>query len=85
MPVNAFRDGDDHIIALTYSPGTGWVRNVLAAGGCMLVTRGREVRLTRPRVATDASRRWAPPLVRVVLLLIDAPQFPRLSRAAQGT
>src|SRR5690348_16112105 len=45
-PVNAFRDGDDDLIALTYGAQADWVRNVLAAGGCTLVTRGRAVRLT---------------------------------------
>ena len=79
-PVNAFRDGNDYIIALTYGPETDWVRNVRAAGGCEIVTRGRRVRLINPRLVTDPSRRWAPPPVRLVLGLIDAPQYLRLTR-----
>jgi hypothetical protein len=56
---------------------------VLVAGGCALVTGGREVWLTNPRIVTDATRRWAPLPVRVVLALIEAPQYLRLTRASQ--
>jgi deazaflavin-dependent oxidoreductase (nitroreductase family) len=84
-PVNAFRDGDDYLIALTYGAQADWVRNVLAAGGCALLTRGRAVRLTNPRIVTDASRHWAPLPVRVVLARIAAPQYLRLTRAAAET
>lgn len=80
-PVNAFRDGGDYLIALTYGASTDWVRNVLAAGGCEMVTYGRQVRLTHPRIVTETSRRWAPPPVRVILTLIGAPQYLRLTRA----
>jgi deazaflavin-dependent oxidoreductase (nitroreductase family) len=80
-PVNAFRDGDDWLIALTYGAETDWVRNVQAAGGCELIARGRQIRLTNPRIATDDTRRWAPLPVRVVLTLIGVPQYLRLTRA----
>jgi deazaflavin-dependent oxidoreductase (nitroreductase family) len=66
-PVLVFQRGDRYIIALTYGPETDWVRNVLAAGGCTLETRGRTVRLTRPRLFHDDDRRLMPPLVRQVL------------------
>ncbi len=79
-PVNAFRDGNDYLIALTYGAETDWVRNVLAAGGCALLTRGREVRLASPRIVMDATRRWAPLPVRLVLTLVNAPQYLRLTQ-----
>lgn len=79
-PINAFRDGDDYIVALTYGAETDWVRNVLAAGSCTLVTRGRQIPLANPRIITDPSKRWAPLPVRLVLGLIDAPQYMRLTR-----
>ena len=44
-PVNVFPTQDGYRFALTYGPDTDWVRNVLAAGGCELETRGRVVRL----------------------------------------
>ncbi len=77
-PVNAFRDGDDYVIALTYGPQADWVRNVLAAGGCELVTRGQHVSLTNPRLFTDTSRQWAPQPVRFFLGGIA--QYLRLTR-----
>jgi deazaflavin-dependent oxidoreductase (nitroreductase family) len=49
-PVNMFRDGDEYVIALTYGRDSQWVKNVLAAGEFDVVTRGRRVRLTQPRV-----------------------------------
>lgn len=80
-PVNAFHDGGDYIIALTYGADADWVKNVLAADGCELTTRGQRVKLIQPRIITDPARRWAPLPVRIVLGLIHAPQYMRLTRA----
>ena len=74
-PVNAFRTPNGYRIALTYGAGSDWVRNVLAAGGCELIARGRRVRLVAPQLGTDPQRRWAPPLVRQVLGIIQATQY----------
>ena len=38
-PVNVFRPPGGFLIALTYGRDSGWVKNVLAAGGCQLETR----------------------------------------------
>jgi deazaflavin-dependent oxidoreductase (nitroreductase family) len=70
IPINVFRDGNDYILALTYGADTDWVKNVLAAGGCEIVTRGQRIQLTNPRITTDTERRWAPPLVRPLLRLV---------------
>jgi deazaflavin-dependent oxidoreductase (nitroreductase family) len=78
-PVNAFRTGDGYIIALTYGTQSDWVKNVLAAGWCELQTRRRRARLFDPHIVTDESKRWAPLPVRIVLSLIHAPQYMRLS------
>ena len=78
-PVNAFRTDDGYIIALTYGPESDWVKNVLAAGSCELQTRGRWVHLSDPRIETDRSKGWAPLPVKLVLDLINAPQYLRLS------
>ena len=40
-PVNAFGIDDGFVIALTYGPDRDWVKNVLAAGRCGLIVRGR--------------------------------------------
>ena len=80
-PINVFRDGREYVIALTYGAGTDWVHNVQAAGGCDVVTRGRQIHLVNPRIVTDTARRWAPLPVRLILRLVGVPQDMRLMRA----
>jgi deazaflavin-dependent oxidoreductase (nitroreductase family) len=70
-PVNVFPAGDGYVIALTYGPGTDWVKNVLAAGGCELRTRGRTARLISPRVFHDESRHDIRPAERQVLRVLE--------------
>ena len=77
-PINAFRRGDAYVFALTYGADVEWVKNVLAAGGCTLRTRGRRVRLVEPELFVDPSRRLMPPVVRIVLQLDRATQFLRM-------
>jgi len=50
-PINVFRASNGFIIALTYSSQSEWVKNVLAAGGCELRTRGKKYQLSAPKVA----------------------------------
>ena len=71
-PVNVFRENGVFRIALTYGRESGWVRNVLAAGGCQLETRGAIYQLAAPQVVRDPTRRRFPLVVRVVLGLINA-------------
>jgi deazaflavin-dependent oxidoreductase (nitroreductase family) len=78
-PVNAFRTDSEYIIALTYGAESDWVKNVLAAGWCELQTRGRRVRVFDPRINTDRSKGWAPLPVKLILGLINAPQYMKLS------
>jgi deazaflavin-dependent oxidoreductase (nitroreductase family) len=65
-PVNVFRRPGGYVIALTYGPDADWVRNVLASGGCTLETRGRTLRLTRPRLFHDERRRAVPAPLRLI-------------------
>lgn len=74
IPVNVFRRDDGYLFALTYGE-TEWLRNVLAAGGCELETRGSRYRLVDPVVYTDDERRDVPGPVRVILGLVDVDQF----------
>lgn len=83
-PVNAFRTATGYRVALTYGAGSDWVRNVLAAGGCDLLVRGRRVHATDPGLGADPTRRWAPPVVRQVLGWIDAAQYLDLTLPAGG-
>jgi len=50
-PINGFRVRNGFIIALTYGSESEWVKNVLAAGGCELKTRGKEYQLFAPKSA----------------------------------
>ena len=77
-PVNVFKRQDGFVIALTYGTESDWVRNVLAAGGCELTTRGRHYRLESPEIFHDESRSSASALARPILRLIDAADFLRL-------
>jgi hypothetical protein len=45
------------LVNLPYGPGTNWVRNVLAAGGCTVVWRGRELPCDRPELLGPAQAR----------------------------
>src|SRR4030081_2516105 len=59
-PVNVFRAPEGFLIALTYGRESEWVRNVLAAGGCELETRGVRYRLSAPTIDHDATPRRVP-------------------------
>jgi deazaflavin-dependent oxidoreductase (nitroreductase family) len=74
-PVNLFRSGDSYVIALTYGSDTQWVRNVLAAGGCRVLIRGREIALTDPRIVRDPRRGPVPAPVRPLLAAIGVDEF----------
>ncbi|HEX9065964.1 MAG TPA: nitroreductase family deazaflavin-dependent oxidoreductase [Streptosporangiaceae bacterium] len=74
-PVNVFADGREYVLALTYGPDTDWVKNVLAAGGCELRTRGQTVRLGSPRLFHDESRARIRPVERQVLRALHVADF----------
>ncbi len=84
-PVNVFRRGDRFTIALTYGLNADWVRNVLAEGGCVLETRGRTLRLSRPQLFHDESRHAVPPPVSLVLGLVNVSDFLRLTMDNEGS
>jgi deazaflavin-dependent oxidoreductase (nitroreductase family) len=79
-PVNVFRASNDFIIALTYSSQSEWVKNVLAAGGCELKTRGKKYQLSAPRVVRDTTRRRFPFPVRTVFRVVGADEYIELAR-----
>lgn len=78
-PVNVFRAPEGFLIALTYGRESEWVKNVLAAGGCELETRGVRYQLNAPTIVHDPTRRRFPLPVRIVLRLIGATDFMQLS------
>lgn len=74
-PVKLFRRGEDIVITLPYGPGSDWVKNVLAAGGCEITTRGRRIKVADPMVFTDDGSTKMPALTRRILSRVDATQF----------
>ena len=81
-PVNVFPATGGYLLALTYGPDADWVKNVLAAGGCELRTRGRAIRVTAPRLFHDEARREIRPLERQVLRVIGVADFLSVKTAA---
>ncbi|MDQ0382306.1 nitroreductase family deazaflavin-dependent oxidoreductase [Amycolatopsis thermophila] len=81
-PVNVFRTPGGFVVALTYGPDADWVRNVLAADGCEIETRGRVVKATRPRLVHDERRSGMPPGVRQILSVIGVTDFLALDRVS---
>jgi deazaflavin-dependent oxidoreductase (nitroreductase family) len=78
-PVNVFREPEGFLIALTHGRDSGWVSNVLAAGGCQLETRCVTYQLCAPIIVHDRTRRRFSLFVRIVLRLIEANDFMQLS------
>src|SRR5437016_4889412 len=78
-PINVFRASNGFIIAITYSSQSEWVKNVLAAGGCELKTRGKKYQLSAPNVVHDPTRRRFPIPVRVVLGIVGADEYMELA------
>ena len=81
-PVNVFpRPGGRYVVALTYGPDTDWCKNVVAAGGCELVSGGRMIALTSPRLFHDKSRREIRVVERAILGLLEVNDFLELKTA----
>ena|SRR5438552_1943962 len=78
-PINVFRASNGFVIALTYSSQSEWVKNVLAAGGCELKTRGKKYQLSSPKVVPDTTRGRFPFPVRIVLTVVGADEYMELS------
>ncbi len=74
-PVAVFRRGDEIAFALVYGAETDWVRNVRAAGGATVRTRGRDLRFTHPRLVHDPDRTRAPAPVRLALAALGVEDF----------
>jgi deazaflavin-dependent oxidoreductase (nitroreductase family) len=79
-PVNAFGTATGYVIALTYGADSDWTRNVLAAGGCTLLTRGRAVALTDPRVVRGDGHAAIPAPIRAFLRRATVTEFLELTR-----
>ena len=52
-PVTAFVKGDMVSVRLPYGTDRDWVRNLIAAGGGVVVRRGRKLAVTDPQVSKE--------------------------------
>jgi deazaflavin-dependent oxidoreductase (nitroreductase family) len=80
-PLNVFPDDGGFVVALTYGRGTEWAGNIMAAGGCELIHRGRRIRLTSPHLLEGSPPPSIPGPARAVLRAIGVRTFLRLDRA----
>jgi deazaflavin-dependent oxidoreductase (nitroreductase family) len=77
-PMNVFKRDNTYVFALTYGSEVQWVKNVQAAGGCEIRTRGRDIRLVEPEIYVDPTRHLMPLPVRIILGLNDVSEFMRM-------
>jgi deazaflavin-dependent oxidoreductase (nitroreductase family) len=84
-PVNVFRNGDEFRIALTYGRGSDWVRNVMAASGARLLTRGRNYRVEDPRIIRDENPEYVPSPMQPMLRMLRVTDFLAVRIVAEGT
>jgi deazaflavin-dependent oxidoreductase (nitroreductase family) len=74
-PVCAFQTARGYAIALIYGPESDWPKNVLAAGGCTLLTRGAAVPLTAPRRVHTGRHPSIPAPARAVLRMLGVRDY----------
>jgi deazaflavin-dependent oxidoreductase (nitroreductase family) len=79
-PVMVFAAPDGYTVALIYGAESQWVKNVIAARGCDLQTRGRLEHLAVDMVFHDESRALIPWLPRTFIALLRVADFLRLTR-----
>jgi deazaflavin-dependent oxidoreductase (nitroreductase family) len=71
------------LIGLPWGASTNWAQNVLAAGGATLVWRGREIKVTNPRLAAaEVAVEQARPLFRPILRGGRFPAFLQVDRSS---
>jgi deazaflavin-dependent oxidoreductase (nitroreductase family) len=83
-PMNAFRDGERWVFALTYGSDVQWVKNVVVAGEAVLEVRRQRIRLVEPELIVDADRRLMPQPVRFFLGLMRVSEFLRMRPVPGG-
>jgi hypothetical protein len=79
--ISSSRRGDQYVFALTYGADVDWVKNILAAGGCEMRTRGRDMTLVEPELFVDPKLRLMPLPVRLIGRFNRVTEFLRMRRA----
>ena len=81
-PVTAFRTPRGYVIALIYGAESDWPKNVLAAGGCTLLTRGAAVPVTAPRQVHSGRHPSIPAPASAVMRMLRVHDFLELDTEA---
>lgn len=85
-PVFAFPTDQGYAVALVFGHEVDWLKNVLAAGTCAIVRRGRPNEASNPRVVGwAAGSKHMPIPVRVTLLGLQARDFLLLDEVSSDT
>jgi deazaflavin-dependent oxidoreductase (nitroreductase family) len=84
-PVKLFRREQWIVIACVYGSDSGWVTNVVAAGGCELLHLGRRTSFEGVEVVRDESRRLVPWIARPVFRFLRVAEFVLLEPATAAT
>ena len=83
VAIIATRSHVTFLIGLPWGPSTNWAQNVLAAGGATLVWRGRDIKVTKPRLAgTEVAVEQARPLFSPILRRGRFPAFLQVDRSS---
>ena len=73
------------VIELTYGPDVDWYQNVLAAGGCTILSHGKRYVIDKIEpIDTEIGRSAFPLPARVILHLLDRHHFVKLMTTADG-
>jgi hypothetical protein len=82
-PVSAYPLEDGFVVPVLYGIGSQWVRNVMASGGLILRTKGRDIPLERPEIIPPAQALTVfPPLLRWTMKSRKIKEFLWAHRAA---
>ena len=74
-PVKVFRQAENYVFSLPYGSNSDWVKNVLAAQGCVLVTGRRRIHLSDPQVYVTEEETAIPAAIRVILRRVKAHEY----------
>ncbi len=74
-PVKVFRQADTYVFSLPYGSDSDWVKNVLAAEGCVLVTGRRRIHLGDPQVYVAEEETAIPAPIRAILNRVKAHEY----------
>jgi len=85
-PTSARPTPDGFVVPMAFGEGADWVRNIQAAGGCVIEWEGTRYTLVEPEVVDLAAIRSAfSPLERALMPVFGAKQFVRLRHAPTGS